>query len=149
MRNFSWTLPRGLWSLKNNEAQAFLWEKYTTRPHVKQEKCRYIGEVVTPWPCFVIAARTEIIEQYTDLLTEMCSIVNAKAFSVKNDMNTAEELSWRYSLEKSEAKQWLSETDWNYENKPDLASFEKTVNYLLKMGLITSSEAENWQTKLF
>jgi sulfonate transport system substrate-binding protein len=139
----------GLWSLKNNEAQAFLWEKYTTRPHVKQEKCRYIGEVVTPWPCFVIAARTEILEQHADLLKEMCSIVNTKAFSVKNDLNTAEELSWRYSLEKSEAMQWLSETDWNYENKPDLASFEKTVNYLLKMGLITSSEAEDWQKKLF
>lgn len=139
----------GLWSLKNNEAQAFLWEKYTTRPHVKQEKCRYIGEVVTPWPCFVIAARTEIIEQHSALLNEMCGIVNSKAFAVKNNVATAEELSWRYSLEESEATQWLSETDWNYENKEDLASFEKTVNYLVKMQLISSSEAENWQKKLF
>ena len=42
----------GLWALENNEAQAFLWEKYTTHPYTEQKKCRYIDEVVTPWPCF-------------------------------------------------------------------------------------------------
>ena len=41
----------GLWALENNEAQGFLWEKYTTHPYTEQKKCRFIGEVVTPWPC--------------------------------------------------------------------------------------------------
>jgi ABC-type nitrate/sulfonate/bicarbonate transport system substrate-binding protein len=48
----------GLWALENNKAQAFLWEKYTTHPFVEQKKCRCIDEVITPWPCFVIAVRT-------------------------------------------------------------------------------------------
>ena len=30
-------------SLENNEAQAFLWEKYTTHPYTEQKKCKYIG----------------------------------------------------------------------------------------------------------
>src|SRR5690606_30214306 len=50
----------GLWALENDESQAFLWEKYTTFPFTEQKKCRYIDEVITPWPCFVIAVRTEV-----------------------------------------------------------------------------------------
>src|SRR3989338_155696 len=30
----------GLWALENDEAQAFLWEKYTTHPFTEQKKCR-------------------------------------------------------------------------------------------------------------
>ncbi|MFN6014175.1 MAG: ABC transporter substrate-binding protein, partial [Flavobacteriales bacterium] len=69
----------GLWALENNEAQAFLWEKYTTFPYAEQGKCRYIDEVVTPWPCFVIAVREDILEKEGDLLKKMCEVVNKKA----------------------------------------------------------------------
>ncbi len=88
----------GLWALEHNEAQAFLWEKYTTFPFCEQEKCRYIDEVTTPWPCFVIAVRNEIYDEYQNKLKQMCSIVNNKALSVKNDEDTIEVISWRYNL---------------------------------------------------
>ena len=78
----------GLWALENNEAQAFLWEKYTTHPYVEQEKCRYIGEVVTPWPCFVIAVRNDILDKYPEKLAAMCEIVNAKAAEIKKSENS-------------------------------------------------------------
>ena len=61
---------------KNNRAQGFLWEKYTTSPFVKQNKCKFIGEVVTPWPCFVIVASEKNQKAIQErILFEMIQIV--------------------------------------------------------------------------
>lgn len=139
----------GLWALENNKAQGFLWEKYTTFPFVEQGKCRCIDTVVSPWPCFVIAVRDEIFNQYGGLLKEMCSVVNEKALEVKKDDNTVEIISWRYNLRSDQVESWLSETDWNYEGIEYPLDFDKTIKYLLKLNLLSPEEAEGWQQKLF
>lgn len=139
----------GLWALQNNEAQAFLWEKYTTHPFTEQKKCRYIDEVVTPWPCFVIAVRNDVYDQYADELDRMCKVVNAKAKELKSNPDVVEILSWRYNLRHGQVSNWLAETDWNYDGIEYPLAFEKSVSYLMKLGLINESEAENWRTKLF
>lgn len=139
----------GLWALENNEAQAFLWEKYTTSPFVEQGKCDYVGDVVTPWPCFVIAARTEITEKYPEILKKMCAIVNKRALEVKEHPDSAEIISWRYNLRLDQVKNWLSETDWNYKGIEYPLAFEKTTHYLKKLNLLSQEEAEGWKDKLF
>jgi ABC-type nitrate/sulfonate/bicarbonate transport system substrate-binding protein len=139
----------GLWALEHNEAQAFLWEKYTTFPFTEQGKCRYIDEVVTPWPCFVIAVREEVLEKHGDLLKVMCEIVNKKALEVKKDEDTVEVISWRYNLRSGQVQNWLIETDWNYDGVEYPLAFDKTIRYLLKLGLIKPEQAEGWQQKLF
>lgn len=139
----------GLWALENDEAQAFLWEKYTTHPFTEQKKCRYIDEVVTPWPCFVIAVREEIAEKYADELNVICDIVNKKALEVKHNEDVVDLISWRYNLRHGQVQNWLNETDWNYDGIEYPLAFERTVSYLLKLGLITEQEAKGWQSKLF
>jgi len=139
----------GLWALENNEAQAFLWEKYTTHPYTEQEKCRYIDEVVTPWPCFVIAVRNDVFRQYKDELKTMCGVVEKKAAELKENENVVDLISWRYNLRHGQVENWLNETDWNYDGIEYPLAFEKAVSYLKKLNLISESEAENWRTKLF
>lgn len=139
----------GLWALENDEAQAFLWEKYTTFPFTEQKKCRYIDEVITPWPCFVIAARKEVIEQHADKLKIMCEIVNRKAKEIKGGEHSVEIISWRYNLRAGQVENWLHETDWNYNGVEYPLAFEKTVSYLKRLRLISEEEAENWRDKLF
>ncbi len=139
----------GLWALENNEAQAFLWEKYTTHPYVEQEKCRYIDEVVTPWPCFVIAVRKDILDKYPEKLSAMCEIVNAKAAEIKKSENSIDLISWRYNLRHGQVENWLNETDWNYDGIEYPLAFTKAISYLLKLNLISEAEAEDWRKKLF
>lgn len=139
----------GLWSLQHNESQAFLWEKYTTFPFTEQEKCRYIDEVVTPWPCFVIAVRNEVYEQHEELLASMCTIVNERARELKKDEQAVDMIGWRYNLRSGQVANWLVETDWNYDGIQYPLAFEKTVSYLKKLKLITEEESENWREKLF
>jgi sulfonate transport system substrate-binding protein len=139
----------GLWALENNEAQAFLWEKYTTFPFTEQKKCRYIDEVITPWPCFVVAVRESIYETHAPILQQMSKIVMEKAVQIKNDINTDEIISWRYNLRKDQVQKWLEETEWNYKLTEYPLAFEKVTKYLLKLGLIEEHEGLNWRSKLF
>jgi sulfonate transport system substrate-binding protein len=139
----------GLWALQNNEAQGFLWEKYTTHPFTEQKKCRYIDEVVTPWPCFVIAVRNSVYAEYKELIDQMCLTVNAKADEMLTDPNLVDVLSWRYNLRAGQVENWLIETKWNSNAVEYPLAFDKAVTYLKKLNLIKESEAEDWRTKLF
>lgn len=139
----------GLWALENNQAQAFLWEKYTTFPFTEQKKCRYIDEVVTPWPCFVIAVRSEVLEENKELLKSVFERVNQEAKAFKENPNAAEIIAWRYNLKLEQTQSWLSETDWNYDNSLMKDSIENVVNTLESLDLISAEEKENWEEKVF
>jgi ABC-type nitrate/sulfonate/bicarbonate transport system substrate-binding protein len=139
----------GLWALENNEAGVFLWEKYTTHPFVVQEKCKCIGEVVTPWPCFVVAVKNEVLEKYEDILTKVFNILSNTAKEIKEDEKSADSIAWRYSLDPQQSKSWLSETDWNYTGENPIEAYEVVVDYLTKLNLITPEQKENWKEKLF
>ena len=139
----------GLWALENNEAQAFLWEKYTTHPYTEQKKCRYIDEVVTPWPCFVIAVRTEVYNEHKALLKKMCDIVGQKAKELKANEDVVDLISWRYNLRRRHVENWLNETDWNYDGIKYPLAFEKAIKYLISLNLLSEEEAKDWRKKLF
>ena len=139
----------GLWALENNQAQGFLWEKYTTYPFTEQKKCRYIDEIVTPWPCFVIAVRSELLEENESLLKTVFERVHQEAKTLKENPNAAEIIAWRYNLKLEQTKSWLSETDWNYDNLMMKDSIENVVNTLESLELISAKEKENWEKKLF
>ena len=139
----------GIWALNNGEAQGFLWEKFTTSPFVDQGKCRLLDEVFTPWPCFVIAVRKELMHSDESLLREMVSILQQEAYRLKHQSNSAEQFAWRYALPIEQAEQWLAQTEWNYGNEVVHQDFEKVVAELIDLGLLTQNQAEDWQGKLF
>ena len=139
----------GLWALENREAQVFLWEKFTTQPYIDQKKCRRVGEVYTPWPSFVIAARNDIIENHPKELARVLEIIQKRAIKVKQSENTAEIISWRYNLDLHQVRSWLSQTEWKGKeaNMPEI--LEKVVTYLAELNLLSPSESEDWSRKLF
>jgi ABC-type nitrate/sulfonate/bicarbonate transport system substrate-binding protein len=139
----------GLWALENNQAQAFLWEKYTTFPFTEQKKCRYIDEVVSPWPCFVIAVRSELLEENEALLKTVFERVHQEAKAFKENPNATEIIAWRYNLKLDQTQSWLSETDWNYDNSLMKDSIENVLNTLESLELISPEEKGNWEEKVF
>ncbi|MEY4658970.1 MAG: ABC transporter substrate-binding protein [Crocinitomicaceae bacterium] len=139
----------GIWALNHGEAQGFLWEKYTTSPFVDQGKCRLLDEVFTPWPCFVIAVKSSLLQSDKDLLHSIVSIVQKEAFKLKNEPNSAEQFSWRYALPLEKVRAWLSETEWNYGKELNQSAFEVVVSELESLGLIDKKDSEHWEQKLF
>ena len=136
----------GLWALESGESDVFLWEKWTTQPFVDGGKCRCVGEVVTPWPCFVVAVRGDVWREYSDVLEKVLDVVGLTAKEIKEE-NKWSEISWRYALKDEYSKTWLSETEWNYGDKINTNDFQLVIDYLSKLNLI--SDKENWENKLF
>lgn len=110
----------GLWALENNKAGLFLWERFTTQPFVDLGKCQRVGEIKTPWPSFVVAARSEVLEKDAGIVKMIVKKVLETAQKVKNlgiptsshSTWAAEEISWRYGLKVEQSQMWLDQTHW-------------------------------------
>jgi len=139
----------GIWALENHEADVFLWEKYTTSPFVQKGSCKAIGQVNTPWPCFVIACRAEVLSEHSEVIHALIDRVKSVAKQVKKDPQSPEKLAWRYHLKENEVAQWLQETEWNLQEVSLENSLRSTVEFLTESGLILPHEQELWQNKLF
>lgn len=98
-------------ALKSDQAQVFMWEKFTTKPIVDQGEFRRVGNCVTPWPCFVLVAREEVIEKEQAGLLEML-------YSIRRIMSQMEEaekmdyISRRFEQERQDVVEWYRQTEW-------------------------------------
>jgi hypothetical protein len=108
-----------------------------------------LDEVLTPWPCFVIAVRSELLHSDEALLHEMVSVVQKEANRLKHLPNSAEQFAWRYALPQEQVQKWLEQTEWNYGQELAPQDFVKVVSELVNLGLLTHNQAENWEEKLF
>lgn len=123
-------LEGGIRSLENQNCKAFLWEKYTTAPYVEAGRCRYIDEVKTPWPCFVLAFRNDVLEQnrdsVNDLIDQLCQSVQA----LENSGVMIPLIAERYGLDPIEVKKWSRETSWNQQHTSAEKALGKVEDYL-------------------
>lgn len=109
-------LEGGIKALTDGTADYFLWEQFTTKPYVDNGTFRRIGEIKTPWPCFVMAVSNRVLQDQKD---EICSIIKIINRQLKNFMNPLEkpalirQFSKRYHLNIIDIKEWLSITQWN------------------------------------
>jgi ABC-type nitrate/sulfonate/bicarbonate transport system substrate-binding protein len=132
-------LNGGAEALTNGEADYFLWEHFTTKPLVDNGTFRRVGDCPTPWPCFVIAVREEVLANHYDEVKSVLKVINSKvkSFSTHAKKNRYVDLfSMRYNLEKEDIKNWLSITEWN-QGKPISRTLIKSIqNKLIDLNVI-------------
>lgn len=102
------SLPKGL-------GDYFMWEKYTTQPYVDKGIFRRIGECPTPWPCFVIAVRNEMLEEHKDDVETILKIINNTTAKFKDLPDVDKMISERYQINIEDVRLWLSLTEWSQE----------------------------------
>ncbi|WP_299713313.1 substrate-binding domain-containing protein [uncultured Tenacibaculum sp.] len=110
-------LQGGIDALTNGEADYFMWEHFTTKPLVDNGTFRRVGDCPTPWPCFVVAIREEILEQHPEEIKTVLDIINNSTADFKSIENIDETLALRYEQQLEDIQKWLSITEWN-DGKP-------------------------------
>jgi ABC-type nitrate/sulfonate/bicarbonate transport system substrate-binding protein len=110
-------LQGGIDALKNGEADYLMWEHFTTKPFVDSGIFRRIDDCTTPWPCFVIAVRNEVLETNFNEVKKVLEIINKKTSNFKEIENIDKILSIRYEQKLEDIKKWLKITEWN-DGKP-------------------------------
>lgn len=106
-------LQGGIDALTNGEADYFMWEHFTTKPFVDNGTFRRVGNCPTPWPCFVIAVRDEILENHFEEVKKVHNIINNCTQDFKDFDNIDEILANRYEQQIEDIQEWLSITEWN------------------------------------
>ena len=129
-------LEGGVRALSNGDADYFLWEKFTTKPFVDEGIFRRIGECPTPWPCFVIAARDELINSDSSSLKTILEIINTITKKFKTIPEIDQIISKRYEQKKPDVQQWLSQTEWS-QHKIDKKTIEIVQNKLMALDLLS------------
>ncbi|MUP45694.1 ABC transporter substrate-binding protein [Gramella sp. BOM4] len=123
-------------ALKEDQAQYFMWEHFTTKPLVDNKTFRLVADCPTPWPCFVIAARNESIRMHPQRLKKMLEVVNKETRNFKLRKNIDQELSRRYDQKLEDIRKWLDLTHWSQEqiSPEDLENVQKTLENLKLIG---------------
>ncbi|WP_438976830.1 substrate-binding domain-containing protein [Polaribacter sp.] len=110
-------LQGGIDALSNGSADYFMWEHFTTKPYVDNGIFRRIDDCPTPWPCFVIAVRNEILNQNPEAVKNVLNVINETTKDFKKIKGIDVILAERYEQQLEDIKEWLSITEWN-DGKP-------------------------------
>jgi len=110
-------LQGGIDALSNGSADYFMWEHFTTKPYVDNGIFRRIDDCPTPWPCFVIAVRNEILNQNPEAVKNVLNEINETTKDFKKIKGIDVILAKRYEQQLEDIKEWLSITEWN-DGKP-------------------------------
>ncbi len=106
-------LQGGIDALTNGEADYFMWEHFTTKPLVDKGVFRRIDDCPTPWPCFVVAVRNEVLENNFNEVKAVLDIINNETKDFKTVENIDTILAERYEQKLEDIKEWLKITEWN------------------------------------
>ncbi|AHM61429.1 uracil-DNA glycosylase [Flammeovirgaceae bacterium 311] len=124
-------------ALAGNTAEIFMWEKFMTKPLVDSGEWRRIGERPTPWPCFVVVVREEVMEQQAELVSQVLQVVRQYAQQLKFNPEAPAIIARRYHLKPEDAKTWWDEVRWANNSLVPILMLEEVMNSLKSVNLIT------------
>lgn len=129
------TIDGALESLTKGEADYFMWERFMTKPLVDNGTFRRVADCPTPWPCFVIAVRNEVLKKEAHIIEQILDIINATTEEFKYIPSIDRTLANKYNQKLEDIQEWLSLTHWS-QKQIDKTTLEKVQNQLLSLNII-------------
>jgi len=129
-------LDGALDSLNKSESDLFFWEKYTTKPFVDKGQIRRVGECPTPWPCFVVVVRKEFLNDYSEKVKTVLSVIQQTCKDVSLMPDVVERIALRYQLKPEDAAAWFSALVWQTEPEFDATPLQNVKETLKGLGLL-------------
>lgn len=128
-------------TLASGAADTFMWEQLMTKPIVDRGEFRRLGAIDTPWPCFVIAARQQLIKQYPEHLGRLLQIIRQEASAFGQRKDAVSKVSGRFDLAQEDVREWFSRTQWAADNQIASEMLERVTATLLEIGAMDQSVA--------
>ncbi|CAF1404384.1 unnamed protein product [Adineta ricciae] len=118
-------------SLNENTSAAFLWEYFMQKPFYDKGEIRRIGEIITPWPCFLIASRQQFIGEHLNDLEKMFKALGKSCdLFRKNSSESIQRISKKFHLNENDAKAWFDKVNIVGKNSIAESTIEITIDSL-------------------
>lgn len=121
-------LPKGI-------GDYFMWEKFTTKPYVDNGTLRLVGECPTPWSCFVIAVRDDVLKNEQQAIKTILKIINQTTKEFKKIPSIDTMIANRYHQKIEDVRRWLSLTNWS-QQQIKLKELDAVQEKLFQLNLI-------------
>jgi len=129
------TIDGAVEALTNEKADYFMWERFMTKPLVDNGTFRKIADCPTPWPCFVIAVRNEILEEKPHVIEQILEIINTTTSEFKMIPSIDRMLASKYNQKIEDIQEWLSLTHWS-QKQIDKKTLNKVQEQLYTLNII-------------
>jgi ABC-type nitrate/sulfonate/bicarbonate transport system substrate-binding protein len=129
------TIEGAVKSLTDKESDYFMWEQFMTKPLVDSGVFRKIGVCPTPWPCFVIAVRNEVLDNDSDSIAKILRVINNTTIEFKEIPSIDKTLAANFNQKLEDINQWLELTEWSQKNMSE-NMLNKIQNQLLELSIL-------------
>ncbi len=129
-------LSGALDSLGSNSSDVFYWEKFTTKPYVDKGLLKRVGEYLTPWPCFVVAATDKILAEQPENIIRMLRTIHDSVDNFMQNDTTVHTVSERYKLEIEDVERWYYSTEWAMHGWVNDKMIKNVIYHLKLAGII-------------
>lgn len=129
------TIDGAVEALSNGSADYFMWERFMTKPLVDKGVFRRIADCPTPWPCFVIVVRDEILEKDPVIISKILKIINKTTQEFKDIPGIDKILASNYNQKIEDIQEWLSLTQWSQKTVTE-KMLNKVQNQLFQLKII-------------
>jgi sulfonate transport system substrate-binding protein len=127
--------------VRSGEADAFLWETFMTKPYVDRGELGRAGDIVTPWPCFMIAASHQMLEHNWIGIQNMLAAIQESCARFK--AGGAESVNYvadRHGLTHEDAQKWFEGVKYATSSYISRRVLVKTVEALIKAKILPKFE---------
>eukprot|EP00128_Syssomonas_multiformis_P014170 Colp12_sorted_trinity150504_noHs@31753 len=123
--------------VNDNTADCFLWETFTTKPYHDTKEVRKVGEITTPWPAFLLACRTEVLDRDAEAVYRLlAAIFEACELFVSNKEEAVERVVANYGNTPEDAAKWLSGVSYASRAEVSQQMLDKCVGVLVGAGVL-------------
>ena len=127
-------------ALPAGDAEIFLWERFVTAPLVNSGVFRKVGDLLTPWPAFYVAARPTLLANNRALIDEVVQVALAYGNSLEVAGDEAvEHIVAGYEMTDADSRTWIGEVDWPDTPAVDLDVLRSTLDTMARLGRVAAS----------
>lgn len=136
-------------SVCEGKTAAFLWETFTTKPFHDSGEVKRIGDITTPWPCFLIAVNTETLKTKRKAIQDMLTVIreSCQLFHQEKDQ-MIQDISSRYGLKTEDAQQWYQGVKISADKQIKKESLNKALDALHQAGVLPNT-SEHYKLESF
>ncbi|KAL1584202.1 hypothetical protein WHR41_07259 [Cladosporium halotolerans] len=116
------------------KADFFMWEHFTTKAYWDNGELKRIGEIYTPWPSWMIAAREPTDPALQDLAEKLNAGVQ---YYMDNEEEAVKHITGTMEYSEADAREWMKTVEFTQDVRGvDPGVVDKTVGILKKAGVL-------------
>eukprot|EP00040_Diaphanoeca_grandis_P026497 m.148536 g.148536 ORF g.148536 m.148536 type:complete len:599 (-) comp30604_c0_seq1:18-1814(-) len=124
--------------VNDGSTDAFMWETFTTKPYHDSSEINRVGDIQTPWPCFMLAGKKSVIDERLGDFQKMLAGVHRAARLFHTEPGMISAIANRYHLKLEDAAKWFSGVHIAAERFVSESSLDEVLVVLKATGVISA-----------